>query len=67
MKLEFKRELDHNYLVLEEEQAEPVKSFEIYMLEENRIPGLLHCTMQGVNQQQRFYYEVTSKQSLVIH
>ncbi|MCI8416964.1 MAG: FHA domain-containing protein [Lachnospiraceae bacterium] len=64
MKLEFKRELDHNYLVLEEEQAEPVKSFEIYMLEENRIPGLLHCTMQGVNQQQRFYYEVTSKQSL---
>ncbi len=64
MKLEFKRELDHNYLVLEEEQADPIKGFEVYMLEENRIPGLLCCTMQGVNQQQRFYYEVTSRQSL---
>lgn len=32
MKLEYKRELDHNYLVLEEEQGEQREGYEIYML-----------------------------------
>lgn len=64
MKLEYKRELDHNYLVLEEEQEEQREGYEIYMLEENRIPGLLSCTMQRINERQRFFYEVTSRQSL---
>lgn len=64
MKLEYKRELDHNYLILEEEHGEAKESYEIYMLEENKIPGLLKCTMQGMNGRQRFCYEVTSRQSL---
>lgn len=64
MKLEYKRELDHNYLVLEEEQGEQREGYEIYMLEENQIPGLLSCTLQRINQRQRFFYEVTSRQSL---
>ena len=66
MKLEYKRELDHNYMILEEQQETAKEGYEIYMLEENRIPGLLKCTLQRLNQQQRFCYEVTSRQPLDI-
>ena len=66
MKLEYKRELDHNYMILEEQQEAAKEGYEIYMLEENQIPGLLKCTLQRLNQQQRFCYEVTSRQPLDI-
>lgn len=66
MKLEYKRELDHNYLILEEQQEAAKEGYEIYMLEENQIPGLLKCTLQRLNQKQRFCYEVTSRQPLDI-
>ncbi len=66
MKLEYKRELDHNYLILEEQQETVCEGYEVYMLEENQIPGLLKCTLQRLNQRQRFCYEVTSRQPLDI-
>lgn len=66
MKLEYKRELDQNYMIMEEEQIGKKDSYEIYMLTENQIPGLLKCIVQQVNQRQRFCYEVTSRQSLDI-
>lgn len=64
MKLEYKRELDHNYMILEEDTGMEKEGYEIYMLEENRIPGLLKCTMQRTDQRRRFCYEVTSRQTL---
>lgn len=66
MRLEYKRELDHNYMILEEESTGEKEGYEIYMLEENRIPGLLKCTMQRTDQRRRFCYEVTSRQTLEI-
>ena len=66
MNLEYKRELDRNYMILEEECREEKDGFEIYMLEENQIPGLLACHVQRVNRKQRFCYEITSRQSLDI-
>lgn len=66
MKLEYKRELDHNYLILEEQKEAVYEGYEIYMLEENQIPGLLKCRMQRLDQQQRFCYDVTSRQPLDI-
>jgi len=66
LKLEYKRELDHNYMILEEAGIEEKDGYEIYMMEENRIPGLLKCTIQRMNQIQRFCYEITSRQSMEV-
>ena len=64
MNLSYKRELDHNYMIIEEDCREEKEGFEIYMMEENRIPGLLSCHVQRVDRKQRFFYEITSRQSL---
>ena len=35
MNLSYKRELDHNYMIIEEDCREEKEGFEIYMMEEN--------------------------------
>lgn len=63
MKVRYKREMRHNYLILEafEQDAE---SFEIRMLTGNSIDGLLKFRMKQEEQNQYYYYEITSKQPL---
>lgn len=62
MRISYKRELDHNYLILEQEDFQ--SSYQIEMLTRNRIPGLLECRLSLVDQNAVFYYEITSRQSL---
>ncbi len=62
MKTRYKRELDRNYLILEQEEAE--NNYQVNMLVNNRIPGLLECRLSLVDKRADFYYEITSKQSL---
>ncbi len=63
MKVRYKREMRHNYLILEafEQDAE---SFEVRMLTSNSIEGLLKFRMKQEEQNQYYYYEITSKQPL---
>ena len=62
MKVSYKRELDHNYLVLEEEEYQ--ENYQAGMLLKNRIPGFLECRMSRFDEGASFYYEITSRQSL---
>ena len=62
MKVSYKRELDHNYLVLEEEEYQ--ENYQAGMLLKNRIPGFLECRMSRFDGGASFYYEITSRQSL---
>lgn len=62
MRARYKRELDRNYLILEQEDAK--SNYQVDMLVRNRIPGLLECRLNLVDQKAGLYYEITSKQSL---
>ncbi len=62
MEISYRRELDHNYLVLEERDFQ--ENYQINMLLKNRIPGFLECRMTRVDRTASFYYEITSRQNL---
>ena len=62
MKISYKRELDHNYLILEQEELQ--NNYQAGMLIKNRIPGLLECTLSRMDGAAAFYYEITSRQNL---
>lgn len=60
----FQRDLNHNYLVLEEEEENYREDYQLYMLTENRIQGLLACKWTQVNDKLQLCYEITSRQSM---
>ena len=62
MEITYRRELDHNYLVLEQENYR--ENYQVGMLLKNRIPGFLECRMSRLDDTAFFYYEITSRQSL---
>lgn len=64
MKSSYKRDMNHNYLVLEPEGQIFGNEYQVRMLSANHIEGLLKCNMKRMDGQAYFYYEVTSKQSL---
>ncbi len=64
MRAEYKRDMNHNYLVLQGDIPVDTSSYQVRMLAGNEIPLLLKCRMQGLDGKLLFYYEITSKQSL---
>ncbi len=63
MKITYRREMRHNYLIIEPENA-GYDGYEIYMMEENRIEGLLGFQMKQIDGRKYYYYKITSKQPL---
>lgn len=63
MNVRYKRDLNSNYMILEEEGAEK-ENYEIRMLTENRIYGLLPCVNQIQEKRSEYYYEITGRQSM---
>ncbi|HIT64320.1 MAG TPA: FHA domain-containing protein [Candidatus Ventrimonas merdavium] len=63
MKVTYRRELKHNYMILEPE-TKGICQYERRMLEANRIEGLLRFQLRPFDGEPRFYYEITSKQPL---
>lgn len=69
MKVAFEHDLSHNYVIPEEEEARiegvgQENEYELHMLEENHIPGFMECVRKNINGRNRYYYEITSRQSL---
>ena len=62
MKTSYKRELDHNWLVLEQEEYQ--ENYQVGMLLKNKVPGFLECRMSCLDKNASLYYEITSRQSL---
>lgn len=62
MEVSYRRELDHNYLVLGEKEYQ--ENYQVQMLLKNRIPGFLECRMTRVDRDAFLYYEITSRQNL---
>lgn len=64
MQIEYRRDLNHNYVVLEREKAVQTDGYQVRMILSNDIAGLLPCTIRQMDGQALFCYEMTSRQSL---
>lgn len=65
MKPSYRRDGEHTYLVLESPRTVTGSEYSVRMLLENRIPGLLECKLRMLDGHPLFYYEITSKQTVV--
>lgn len=63
MKVSYRREMKHNYMIIDPEEI-VWRSYECQMMESNVIDGLLRFQMRQSNGETRFYYEITSRQPL---
>lgn len=63
MNVTYRREMKHNYLIIEQDKS-ATEGFEIDMLKENQINGLLKFHLKQIDAHRYFYYEITSKQPL---
>ena len=61
---EYERDLESNYLILYSDDEEAYDFFQVKMLEENKISGFLDCKIRTVDDQEKFFYEISLKQSL---
>ncbi|MDO4343587.1 MAG: DUF6382 domain-containing protein, partial [Eubacteriales bacterium] len=64
MKLSYKRDMTHNYMVPDIAGGVCEEDYRIRMLLENHILGLLPCSLKKVNCQTMFFFDITSKQSM---
>ncbi|MDD3279385.1 MAG: DUF6382 domain-containing protein [Lachnospiraceae bacterium] len=64
MEIEYRRDLNHNYVVLESEKEIATDSYQVRMILANDIGGFLSCTIQQLDRRALFCYEMTSRQSL---
>ena len=63
MKISYRREMKHNYLMIDPEEIF-CKGYELKMMEANSIEGLLPFHLKRLDNQNTYYYEITSKQPL---
>lgn len=61
--VEFRREMNRNYMVIVPESGRNEK-YAVRMLTGNKIPGFLPFHEKKVNGENRYYYDITSKQPL---
>ncbi len=63
MEITYRREMKHNYLIIEPDEA-GYDSYEVYMMAANGIEGLLRFHIKQIDNRKYYYYEITSKQPL---
>ena len=62
METEYRRDLNHTYLIVKEEEENP-DSYENRMLLACRIPGLLACSTCHINNEVYLRYDITSRRT----
>ena len=64
MEIWYKRSMSENYMVIAGTELQIEENYQIRMLLENQVPGLLPCKVQKINGEEFFYYKITGCQSL---
>lgn len=64
IKPEYKRELSHSYLILENIPKDKMDNYQCRMILKNKIPGLLCSSERYINGKVCLYYDISSRQSL---
>ena len=55
MKMDYRRDLQHNYLVVE--TGEKTENYITRMMTENQVQGLLGCECRRMDQKKLYYYD----------
>ncbi len=61
---EYRRDLESNYMILFCDEEKVYDFFQVKMLEENKINGFLDCKIRFEDEEEKFFYEISMKQSL---
>ncbi len=64
MKVEYKKDLRANYMVITKEEVNESEPFSIKMLSHQAIRGILPLEQRRIDNRLLFYYDITSKQSM---
>lgn len=64
MILSYQRDMMHNYMIPESEEPLKGQDYQIHMMTENHIEGLLPCSIRKINGTSRYFYDITSRQSM---
>ena len=64
LETKYYKDFRHNYVILKDMESE-ANSYQCRMITENRISGLLSCQKRHINGEALFYYDISSKQSLI--
>ena len=63
MEVRYQREMKHNYLIIRPDNQN-TDFYQIHMMTENKIEGLLKMHIRNREEETFYYYEITSKQPL---
>lgn len=61
MNVNYRRETDKSYMIL---SGTPIRDYQLRMLQENYVEGLLPVEIRRMNGEESFYYEITARQSI---
>ena len=61
---EYKKDMYKKYLILKDEVGEEKESYDMKMIGNNHIPGLLRVEFRNVDRKRAYYYDITEKQPL---
>ena len=65
MIVNYKRDLNHSYLILDEKAMDSKEYFQLQMLTKNQIAGLLNLNISMFNGENSLQYDISSKQNLL--
>ena len=66
MDIEYRRDMNHNYMIVKGMGPDVPDDYETRVISTNRIPGLLTCSMQYIDAEIWYSYDVTSLQKLTV-
>ncbi len=61
----FARDYKHNYLVIQDDRVIE-DHYQVKMITENKVPGLLECQERMINGEGLLYYDISSRQTLAM-
>lgn len=65
MKVEYKKDLRHNFMIISETDCQRAEPYCIKLLENQAIEGLLPIELSRMDNKILYYYDITAKQSMI--
>ncbi len=66
LQIEYKKDMQKNYLIIKQPNTITKKSYEMKMLINNQIQGLLNMELRTIDGNEEYYYNITGKQPMSV-
>lgn len=66
LQVEYKKDMQKNYLIIKQPSTITKKSYEMKMLINNQIQGLLNMELRTIDGDEEYYYNITGKQPMTV-